>query len=195
MFSIRAPPVTALITVQTGQDGGQLVEQAGGRPCQSSTFRSIRSIEIIAAGRGPVPRTGSSSATGEEMVAAMNSVGVDGAIMVSSQRGGPDRGSRVRIKLTAGAKGIRTPGPTVNGAEREARPASTIAIARERTLSFRRLSSTAPGTGSSNPLCSSGKSRANSTITGSAIDVRSRLSSQLVPPSGRITDIIRPPGE
>src|SRR6266852_7461406 len=42
-----APPVTALITVQTGHDGGQLVEQAGGRPCQSSTFRFIPLIEII----------------------------------------------------------------------------------------------------------------------------------------------------
>ena len=39
------------------------------------------------------PSHGLESATGEEMVAAMNSVGVDGAIMVSSQRGGPDRGS------------------------------------------------------------------------------------------------------
>jgi hypothetical protein len=28
-----------------------------GRPCQSSTFRFIPSIEIIPAGRGPVPRT------------------------------------------------------------------------------------------------------------------------------------------
>jgi hypothetical protein len=34
-------------------------------------------------------------------------------------------------------------------------------IARERSLSFRHLSSTARGTGSSNPLCSSGESRAN----------------------------------
>src|SRR6266852_891484 len=54
-----APPVTALITVQTGHDGGQLVEQAGGRPCQSSTFRFIPLIEIIPADRGPVPRTDS----------------------------------------------------------------------------------------------------------------------------------------
>src|SRR5271168_5544419 len=46
-------------SVQTGHDGGQLVEQAGGRPCQSSTFRFIPSIEIIPAGRGPVPRTDS----------------------------------------------------------------------------------------------------------------------------------------
>src|SRR6201998_3947158 len=46
-------------SVQTGQDGGQLVEQAGGRPCQSSTFRFIPSTEIIPAGRGPVPRTDS----------------------------------------------------------------------------------------------------------------------------------------
>ncbi len=51
---------------------------------QSSTFRFIPSIETIPAGRGPVPRTDFNSATGEEMVAAMNSVGVDGAIMVSS---------------------------------------------------------------------------------------------------------------
>ena len=34
-------------------------------------------------------------------------------------------------------------------------------IARERSLSIRRLSSTARGTGSSNPLCSSGESGAN----------------------------------
>src|SRR5580700_5250418 len=54
-----APPVTALITVQTGHDGGQLVEQAGGRPCQSSTFRFIPLIEIVPAGLGPVPRTDS----------------------------------------------------------------------------------------------------------------------------------------
>ena len=46
-------------SVQTGHDGGQLVEQGGGRPCRSSTFRFIPSIEIIPAGRGPVPRTGS----------------------------------------------------------------------------------------------------------------------------------------
>src|SRR5258705_7890255 len=46
-------------SVQTGHDGGQLVEQAGGRPCQSSTFRFIPSVEIIPAGRGPVPRTDS----------------------------------------------------------------------------------------------------------------------------------------
>src|ERR1700730_9823917 len=46
-------------SVQTGHDGGQLVEQAGGRPCQSSMFRFIPSIEIIPAGRGPVPRTDS----------------------------------------------------------------------------------------------------------------------------------------
>ena len=44
-------------SVQTSHDGGQLVEQAGGRPYQSSTFRFIPSIEIILAGRGPVPRT------------------------------------------------------------------------------------------------------------------------------------------
>src|ERR1700720_824671 len=46
-------------SVQTGHDGGQLVEQAGGRPCQSSMFRFIPSIEIIPAGRGPVPCTDS----------------------------------------------------------------------------------------------------------------------------------------
>src|SRR4029079_13071119 len=34
-------------SVQTGHDGGQLVEQVGGRPCQSSTFRFVLSIEII----------------------------------------------------------------------------------------------------------------------------------------------------
>ncbi len=37
----------------------QLVGQTGGRPCRSSTFRFIPSIEIILAGRGPVPRTDS----------------------------------------------------------------------------------------------------------------------------------------
>src|SRR4051812_26574810 len=46
-------------SVQTGHDGGQWVEQAGGRPCLSSTFRFILSIAIIPAGRGPVPRTDS----------------------------------------------------------------------------------------------------------------------------------------
>src|SRR3979411_582064 len=34
-------------------------QQAAGRPRQSSTFRFIPSIEIIPAGRGPVPRTDS----------------------------------------------------------------------------------------------------------------------------------------
>jgi hypothetical protein len=34
-------------------------EQAGRRPCRSSMFRFIPSIEIIPAGRGPVPRTDS----------------------------------------------------------------------------------------------------------------------------------------
>ncbi len=42
---------------RSGRDVGQWVEQTGGRPCQSSTFRSIPSIEIIPAGRGPAPRT------------------------------------------------------------------------------------------------------------------------------------------
>src|SRR5215469_3682156 len=46
-------------SVQTGHDGGQLVEQRGGRPCRLSTFRFIPSIAIIPAGRGPVPRTAS----------------------------------------------------------------------------------------------------------------------------------------
>ena len=39
-------------------------------------------------------------------------------------------------------------------------------IARERSLSFRHLSSTARGTGSSNPLCSSGESHANLSFRG-----------------------------
>src|SRR6516225_895239 len=46
-------------TVQTGHHGGQLVEQAGGRPCQSSTFRFIPLIAITPAGRGRVLRTDS----------------------------------------------------------------------------------------------------------------------------------------
>jgi hypothetical protein len=44
-------------------------------------------------------------------------------------------------------------------------------IARERSLSFRHLSSTARGTGSSNPLCSSGESRANLTFRGAGPNV------------------------
>jgi len=40
---------------------------------------------------------------------------------------GPDRGSQVRSRLAGGAKGIRTPGPTVNGADTEGRPTPTIA--------------------------------------------------------------------
>src|SRR3977135_3012907 len=52
-------------SVPTGYDGGQLIEQAGGRPCQSSTFSFIPSIEIIPAGRGPVPRTDSTPPQGK----------------------------------------------------------------------------------------------------------------------------------
>ena len=61
-----------------------MVQQAGGRPCRSSTFRFIPSIAIYAGRPWASPSHGLASATGEEMVAAMNLVGVDGAIMVSS---------------------------------------------------------------------------------------------------------------
>ena len=92
-------------------------------------------------------------------------------------------------RLTAGAKGIRTLGPTVNGADTEGRPAPTIAIARERTFSFRHLSSTARGTGSSNPLCSSGESHKldhrDRTASHSKTAAPSMRSTARSPPRGR----------
>ena len=65
-----------------------------------------------------------------------------------------DGGKAVRSRLAAGAKGIRTHGPTMNGADRGGCLAPTIALAREGSLSFRHLSSATRGTMSSNPLCS-----------------------------------------
>ena len=63
----------------------------------------------------------------------------------------------------AGAKGIRTHGPTMKGADFEPRLAPTIAIARDGSLCFRHLSPAIRGTVSSNPACSSGESAANLT--------------------------------
>jgi hypothetical protein len=76
------------------------------------------------------------------------------------------RGSRVRSGLAAGAKGVRTTSPTVNGADMGG-PAPTTAITRDRSLSVRHLSSATRGTRSSNPLCSSAESRANLSLCGS----------------------------
>src|SRR5271163_825226 len=71
-------------SVQTGHDGGQLVEPAG-RTAVPVIDVQVHPFDRNHPGRPwASPSHGLDSATGEEMVAAMNSVGVDGAIMVSS---------------------------------------------------------------------------------------------------------------
>src|SRR5690348_2202296 len=71
-------------SVQTGHDGGQLVEQ-GVRTAMPVIDVQVHPFDRNHPGRPwASPSHGLDSATGEEMVAAMNSVGVDGAIMVSS---------------------------------------------------------------------------------------------------------------
>jgi hypothetical protein len=67
---------------------------------------------------------------------------------------------QVRTRLSAGAKGVRTTSPTVNGADMGG-PAPTTAITRDRSLSVRHLSSATRGTRSSNRLFSSAESGAN----------------------------------
>jgi hypothetical protein len=58
----------------------ELIEQAERRPCRSSTFRFIPFDRNHPGRPWASPSHGLDSATGEEMVAAMNGVGVDGAI-------------------------------------------------------------------------------------------------------------------
>src|SRR6516164_8736341 len=84
MFSIRAPPVTARITLckpVTMADNWSN-KQEDGMPVIDV---QVHPFDRNHPGRPwASPSHGLDSATGEEMVAAMNSVGVDGAIMVSS---------------------------------------------------------------------------------------------------------------
>jgi hypothetical protein len=118
-------------SVQTGHDGGQgqLVDQAGGRSCQSSTFQ-VHPFDRNHPGRpwaGPSP--GLDSATGEEMVAAMNSV--DGAIMVSSQR---------RLELRHGLARRRPGRHRIDGRPPHHEPAAAAGEAGESRASGRRAS-------------------------------------------------------
>src|SRR6516165_9079537 len=84
MFFIRAPPVTALITLC------KPVTMADNWPNKEEDAMPFIDVQVHPFDRNhpgrpwASPSHGLQSATGEEMVAAMNSVGVEGAIMVSS---------------------------------------------------------------------------------------------------------------
>src|SRR5271155_1292083 len=72
-------------SVQTGHDGGQLVEPAG-RTAVPVIDVQVHPFDRNHPGRPwASPSHGLDSATGEEMVAAMNSVGVDGDLALASQ--------------------------------------------------------------------------------------------------------------
>src|ERR1700752_1553409 len=79
---------------------------------------------------------------GDEGPAQVVRLGHQGTPSVSHSDDGAICSSPAPYHLSAGGRGIRTTSPTVNGADTEGRPAPTIAIARERTLSFRHLSLT-----------------------------------------------------
>src|SRR5246500_2285055 len=84
MFSIRASPVTAPIALCKPATMADNWSKAGGRAMPVIDVQ-VHPFDRNHPGRPwASPSHGLDSATGEEMVAAMNSVGVDGAIMVSS---------------------------------------------------------------------------------------------------------------
>src|SRR5712671_5993804 len=84
MFSMRAPP-SPLSSLCANRSRSRTIDRTSRRTAMPVIDVQVHPFDRNHPGRPwASPSHGLDSATGEEMVAAMNSVGVDGAIMVSS---------------------------------------------------------------------------------------------------------------